>query len=80
MPLFPAAFTIDEATRRTGQRVKLMRELQERLLGETGTVIGHEPYRDGWSLVIEWDIGFGSGRRRYDLFSADDFDKYLREV
>ena len=49
MPLFPAAFTIDEATRRTGQRVKLMRELQERLLGETGTVIGHEPYRDGWS-------------------------------
>lgn len=75
-----AAFTIEEADRLIGRRVKLVRDIPSRYTGETGTVADKIEERAGYFVVVIWDIRYGTGASRCDWFTRSSFEAFVREV
>lgn len=80
MPTTRQCFTLAEADSLIGARVKLVGLVPHRFDGETGTVTEHLEYRDGYALVVQWDIGYGADSPRRNYFTRDEFNESVREV
>lgn len=62
-----------------GRRVRLQEDLGSLPEGTEGVVNGYMPYRAGYMVEVQW-IGVRRGDPfGFELFTADEYSKYLYE-